>query len=143
MDDIHGRDENGAAKVSGIGTTDRVSAARASVGPNMRSVEPRVTNYCSRDHNRHSRRKFFGSSFNGKTWAFGPHFGRSTRPLPAILGYMRWKDYIEKRVIDNVLACQRIIGKPLTVGEHSQVRSQVERVMKHERKQSFRRLVQR
>ena len=56
---------------------------------------------------------------------------------------MRWKDYIEKRVIDNVLDCQRIIGKPLTVGEYSQVRSQVERVMKYERKQSFRRLVQR
>lgn len=53
---------------------------------------------------------------------------------------MTWKDYVEKRVHDNVLACQLIIGKPLTLGEVHQVRRMVESIMKQERKENFRKI---
>jgi hypothetical protein len=55
---------------------------------------------------------------------------------------MIWRDYVEKRVHENVVACQRILGKTLTPGEVGQVRSMVSSIMKHERKARFRKLAE-
>ncbi len=56
---------------------------------------------------------------------------------------MRWVDWVEQKVHDNVMACQKITGKPLTGNEVSQVRSMVTSIMKQLRKQQFRNEAQR
>lgn len=55
---------------------------------------------------------------------------------------MRWKDYLEKRSHENIMCCQRLLGKPLTLDEQSQVRAQVESIMRLERKESFKQAAQ-